>query len=71
MSQANKRFDLNKPTIWFVRSLKQFLILKYKAVWELSYSKIKYYLCKEHLGKKKENDINRRTDGGIRREAIV
>ena len=35
------------------------------------YSKIKYYLCKEHLGKKKENDINRRTDGGIRREAIV
>ena len=43
----------------------------YKAVWELSYSKIKYYLCKEHLGKKKENDINRRTDGGIRREAIV
>lgn len=54
-----------------MRSLKQFLILKYKAVWELSYSKIKYYLCKEHLGKKKENDINRRTDGGIRREAIV
>lgn len=30
-----------------------------------------YYLCKEHLGKKKENDINRRTDGGIWREALV